>query len=665
MSNVNIKRAVENIKSSTTVFTPIVELVVNAIQAIEAKGIDDGVIEIKAIRSEQQELDDGLRDIVKFEVTDNGIGFTDENRDSFDTLYSDYKIDKGGKGFGRFICLKYFKELKIESVYQNSEGAFFRRTFEMGNAHEIVANEKIEQIEASKSFSRITLGRTKDRVVVPKKLKTIAKNLVEILLPYFITSDYKCPKIILREANDEDSRIILNDYLNSSSAVIEEVPLEQSMFVIEPQEDYKFDLRLFKIFHPKNKVSKVSLVADKREVVETSIHSYIPEFEDEFYENQGNNGDSQPRNYILKAYVFGSYLDENVSLERGDFEFNYDSDLKISQKEIEKKASEITKSAVSDEISLRIEKKIKHIRNYIDEEAPWHRRLIKDIDFSSLPYNATPEVIESSLQKEKYLREVKITREVKAVLEDKTKDFLSNVQDIVAQISEASRSDLIHYVAMRRKVIDMFKESLGYVSDERYEAEKILHEIIFPVKTDSDTVDFEDHNLWIIDERLNFTNYLSSDKPLNGPHTERPDILAFGSRVAFRGDNEASNPVTIFEFKRPGRDDFINPSSTEDPIKQIIRYVNSIRAGKFKTPEGREMQIGETTPFYGYVVCEMNAKIRKWLEEEKDFKPMPDGMGWFDWRENINLYIEVISWDKLLKDATLRNKVFFHKLGIE
>ena len=43
---------------------------------------------------------------------------------------------------------------------------------------------------------------------------------------------------------------------------------------------------------------------------------------------------------------------------------------------------------------------------------------------------------------------------------------------------------------------------------------------------------------------------------------------------------------------------------------------------------------------------------------------MPDRLGFFQWRENINLYIEVLSWDKVLKDANMRNKIFFHKLGI-
>jgi len=134
--------------------------------------------------------------------------------------------------------------------------------------------------------------------------------------------------------------------------------------------------------------------------------------------------------------------------------------------------------------------------------------------------------------------------------------------------------------------------------------------------------------------------------------------------VAFRVENETSNPVIVFEFKRPNRDDFVNPASKEDPVAQIIRYVNSIREGRYRTPLGRKINVEVNTPFYGYVVCDLTPKVEKWLLTEKDFKPMPDKLGWFSWFGNINLYIEVLSWDKLLRDADMRNRVFFHKLGI-
>ena len=44
---------------------------------------------------------------------------------------------------------------------------------------------------------------------------------------------------------------------------------------------------------------------------------------------------------------------------------------------------------------------------------------------------------------------------------------------------------------------------------------------------------------------------------------------------------------------------------------------------------------------------------------------MPDALGWFKWYGGINLYIEVVSFEKILEDATMRNKIFFKKLGID
>jgi hypothetical protein len=237
--------------------------------------------------------------------------------------------------------------------------------------------------------------------------------------------------------------------------------------------------------------------------------------------------------------------------------------------------------------------------------------------------------------------------------------------EIVAKISESSKNDLIHYITMRRKVLELFKKSLEVNTSGKYSSESLLHDIIFPRKKDSDTIEYYEHNLWIIDERLNFSSYISSDLPLKkGKRIERPDLIVYNRRVAFRGDNESSNPVTIFEFKKPDRDDFVNPSSKEDPIEQIKRYVNSIKDGQFTTPEGRSISIADNTPFYGYVICDISKKVETWLYNQKDFKKMPDGMGWFDYFGNINLYIEVLSWEKLLKDADMRNKIFFHKLGL-
>lgn len=667
MSNVNIKRAVENIRANTTIYTPVVEMIVNAVQAIDEAGKTDGKVSIRAQRSSQTVLDGSLPEVSSFEIEDNGIGFTDAHRDSFDTLYTDLWIKEGGKGFGRFTCLKYFENLHVKSVFRDG-GGFKARRFSMGKDNDIIVHERVEVSKQQESGTVVTLSTLKKGRSFDKKLPTMARNLVERLLPYFITQDYVCPEIVLSEMDGSDA-IRLNDYVsNELSAVIREIGVERNTFTLKASDtEEDFLVRVFKLYAPRNQKSRISLVAHKREVSGSAIHKYIPEFEDEFYE-KGRSGDiDRERNYIIKAYVFGPYLDRNVSLERGGFEFQMESDLifGISQAEIEREAAAIAKESVGTDITLRQEKKRECVQSYVDEEAPWHKEILSTIDLSGMPYNPSNEEIETRLQKEKFAQEIEITRDVARLLaESNFENVKESVLEIVSRISDTSRNDLIHYIALRRKILDIFGRSLELDDTGAYSSEGVVHDIIFPRKGDTEITSLKDHNLWIVDERLNFTTYVSSDIPLDGKNTERPDLIIYNKRVLFRGDNEASNPITIFEFKKPQRDDFVNPSSQEDPVQQIVRYVNNIRDGKYKTPEGRKILVGDNTPFYGYLVCDLTPKVESWLEREKDFKPMPDRLGWFQWMGNINLYVEVISWDKVLKDAKMRNQIFFQKLGI-
>ena len=242
--------------------------------------------------------------------------------------------------------------------------------------------------------------------------------------------------------------------------------------------------------------------------------------------------------------------------------------------------------------------------------------------------------------------------------------MFAKANELVKSVHEAGRSDLTHYVALRKIVLELLRKLLEIKDNGKYNKEKDVHDIIFPQKSDSESTDYIGHNLWILDEKLNFTEYISSDKKMDKEKQDRPDLLIFNKRIAYRSGNEASNPITIFEFKQPQRDDFVNPSTEEDPIEQVIRYVEAIRDGDYKTPEGRDIYVNENTPFYGYLICDLTAKVEEWLYKQKDFTPMPDDLGYFKWFANNRLYMEVLAWDKILKDSEQRNKIFFKKLGL-
>src|SRR5574344_1676580 len=113
MSKINILGIVKNIKSKSNVYTPIVEAVVNSIEAIGNK--PNGKIEIIVYRENVLEFDNTKPYIKNGEIIDNGIGFTQENTESFDTYLSETKLETGGKGFGRFMYLKYFNDAIVQS----------------------------------------------------------------------------------------------------------------------------------------------------------------------------------------------------------------------------------------------------------------------------------------------------------------------------------------------------------------------------------------------------------------------------------------------------------------------------------------------------------------------------------------------------------------------
>jgi hypothetical protein len=98
---------------------PMFEAVVNSFQAIEDSG---GALVSPAIQVivRRDPVLEGLEiegEVNGFTIIDNGIGFNDLNLDSFFTSDTQHKVNKGGKGLGRFIWLKAFDRARIQSHF--------------------------------------------------------------------------------------------------------------------------------------------------------------------------------------------------------------------------------------------------------------------------------------------------------------------------------------------------------------------------------------------------------------------------------------------------------------------------------------------------------------------------------------------------------------------
>lgn len=670
MSKINILGIVANIKSQSNAFTPIVEAVVNSIQSIVSRNENHGLIQINVKRENTLDLE-VIPAITGFEIVDNGEGFTEKNRDSFDTYYSEYKKNIGGKGFGRFMFLKYFGDIEIESNYQEN-GHYKKRRFTFGKKYQIIENEKIEASNISKHETIVKLKNIKNIASFDKGLDVFAKKLFERILIFFINDNFKCPVIQLTDEFD-NSKIVLNDFLTYNNEI---QLIKSANFDLVSRFDnrtHSFQVKIFKIYFSGNQKSKISLTAHSREVLETSLYNYVPEFEDDFYDEiSSENGAPKRRNYIVKSYVLGNYLDDSVVTEREDFSFDKEKEdafFPFSKRAIESKVAEITKDTLFDEVRSRADKKVEIVREYVNNDAPWHKPYINSLDLSKISYTSDIEKIESELQTIKFNAEQSATRELKTLLNNinNEEEERDRIGELISKITEIGKSDLVHYVCSRKFVLQTLKGLLKRRSDGKGFLEKDVHNLIYPMGKDSNVIEYHEHNLWLLDERLVFSEYIASDKKISSKKKDNalgePDLLIFNKIRTYRnGTNEYSNPLTIFEFKRPKREDY---GENENPIIQIGEYLDEIRLGKYEMPEGFEkIKINDNTPIYAYVVCEITDKIRLFAKQQQ-LIISPDQEGYFGFHSGYRMYIEIISFQKMLKDAELRNKIFFKKLNLE
>ena len=210
-STSNIANRVRNTKlPRTKPLMPLFEVISNSIHAIdEARRKNQlegkGEIRIKIIRNGKPEVLKGLEEIDKYpikslEIVDNGIGLNDENLQGFVEADTDHKLGIGGKGVGRFVCLKAFDKLNVDSRF-NSQNSLTNRTFEFRNTRE--GFHDFEEKETTGELrTKIVLSKFKEEYQkhAPRPLMDVAREVILHFQLYFISGEH--PKIIIENQNN-------------------------------------------------------------------------------------------------------------------------------------------------------------------------------------------------------------------------------------------------------------------------------------------------------------------------------------------------------------------------------------------------------------------------------------------------------------------------------
>ena len=638
---------------------PVFEAIANSIDAIGDKH-SVGTVEIRILRDASQDAlidgDTGLHPIHAFEITDTGVGFTARNWQAFQESDTTAKAAQGGKGIGRLLYLKAFETAEVVSTFEE-DGKWFRRNFSFKLPTGIVDSE-VTEVSPSKTTTTVRLVGFNEgyRKKTPKTAKAIATRIVEHCMERFVLGN--CPKLTLRDDEAFDLWEHFEEHITSSGQPFEFKVNDQRFFLVHVLVSTACGDR-----------HRAYYCAQHRSVFSEPLN--LPDLPTSI-----SSGDRQ---CYYAAYVSGDYLDNNVTSERTGFVGQSEMETllaeDISWTALRKEIIERSKEFIAPQIGPVKTAKLKTIQRYVETQSPQYRPLIKHKPeiLDDIPPDLKEGELEIALYRHDHEYRTSLKKKGQDLMEDlregrtDKQGFEENLKQFIQDWNEAGMAELARYVTYRKAILLFLEEGLAQNEDGKYSRESAIHEAVFPLRTTSDDVLPEQSNLWVIDEKLVYHHYLASDLPfkkmgevIEVGNDDRPDLIIFHSVSALAESETPFTSISIVEFKRPERSDY---AENQNPVTQLHNYAKRVRNGNAKTAKGRPITVSEGTPFYGYLLCDFTPKLKEMVEAAGMTKTA-DGMGYFHYNPNVNMYIQVLSFDKMLQDAKKRNAILFEKLNI-
>lgn len=662
--SINIRGRVKNFNlPKNQPLVPLFEAIVNAIHAIgERKSTDpsfEGQIIIRILRDGQFVLDGTgeLPQIQSFEIIDNGIGFNEANIASFMESDSTYKAQIGGKGVGRFSWLIAFEKAEIESVY-SEEDEYVKRSFDFSISNSGINDTLTDCTGYNDNQTTVRLLNYIKPYAdnVPKRSITIAMRIIQHCLVYFISDD--CPQIILQDIDETH---------NLNHIFKEKIRSEANSKTIVLN-DETFELLHVKAEESTINGNKLYLCAHNRLVETKELDKYITDLDRQIFEKSG---------FWYVGVLRGHYLDEAVDMNRLSFNIPDGGPLEsmanmITMDQIMRAVVVEVNEFLKDYLQPIATEKIRRITDYVTHRAPQFRHLLKYTPeaIAKIKPNLSEDKLDDELHRIKREFDRTTAKENTQLLDELNKGVISSDEYIqkfglqIEKINSANGAALAEYVAHRKVILDLMEFAIRQNDDGHFQKESFLHNIIYPMRTTSADTPYSNHNLWLLDEKLAYCSYISSDIPFNNnPKEDRTDIMILDSPVAVsdeENDGREYENIVLFELKRPMRDDY---NSSNNPVNQLYEYVSQLRSNKKRDKDGRVIRVGQNTKFYLYAVCDITTTLEQILDFH-DFSQTPDKLGYYKYNDKMNAYIEILSYDKIINDAKKRNRILFDKLGI-
>lgn len=636
---------------------PLFEAVSNSIQSTQQKyGAKVGklgriFVEVNITRSKSD---------VSATVSDNGVGLDEDNYQAFITTDTDNKIAIGGKGVGRLLWLDCFEKIHIESIYERN-GAFRKRKFNFRlSPNDQITHDKDEaersgspQTGMTVSFSGLRNNGYFDHF--PGRATFVFQHFMSHFLPTFIGG--KSPNVSITCGGEtKEFPEAINDIIHRREEVESETKEygKLNLSLMECDKTASSDLKGKHFVH---------FIAHDRTVHSQCIDGKL-----------GLKYFGEDQNRSFHACLFGAFLNKNVNQERTRFTFE---DATIE-------------AIVNDVCMPHVETFLAEpMRTQKKEQAKVMEEIVgtyPSVKFGSISelqeYVPSGELAEDAiyghLARQRFRRDQKQAEKIRDALSKLKGDGLdaasltNAVRDASKAIEDAAQRSLAEYIVRRKVVLDflslLLEKVRNDVKDSSYQPESVLHTFICPMQIATvgrkkGQVEPSSHDLWVVDERLTFSQYFSSDVSFNDlakefESNERPDLAIFDHVHGLR-EAEDSSKILLVEFKRPGRKNY---DANENPQHQVEKYIRSLQSGKQVDVRGRPITFNQNTIFYCYIVADCVGQMDEWTFT---WGRTADGRGRiYQPNSGFRGSIELIGWDALLDDAKARNKAFFDKAGI-
>lgn len=661
---------------------PVYEAIGNAFYAIQEKFPDDwtdkGVITVEVLREDipptqtEKPKKKNLGRVTGFVITDNGIGLSNQLFECFQELDTEYRRDKKGRGIGRLSWLKVFKSTDLISIYKDS-GRLYQRSFrfQLSNTQPF---DDYREDEISNSDTGTIVNLENYRDVYYNKAPIDPLEIRNKILAHFIAI-FARPKRLKVNLVDDGNTVNLSDFFFGS---IVGQPEKSEICLSEGVCANIQHLLIPKKLAPME--NSIIYCAADRTVVQKNINEAL---------GLKHLPSDEHGNLVYIGLCSGDLFDDALNHERTGFDFG-----DIDFEEVNKLFVDSTKLYLATFLKAKREKNRKLLEQLL-ENNPLYASGISDfnkyVEDMPLNWDETRLVQDVALQRHRSKKNLFAQIEK---LEDNTKrmsdeQFQEHVKKITDDLSETEKGALAQYVVERKMVIELLKNRRKRDAQYgKHQSESSVHEIICPLGVTSDAMDYDDHNLWLIDDRLAYYSFIASDRPISsfsrdtstvsdeeatrrtdlqqiGAYSTRgePDLAIFSNPMIFRRVSTA-DPVAILEFKSPDKTTYTGDAK-DNPVMQIRKYIESlINKTCYDHENNRITDLNKDTPFNCFLIAEPCEQLYSLLRSHGIHKPTPDGNGKFGYFEDINAYFEFIPYEQVIKNSSLRNEAFFRKLGI-